>query len=538
MTIQNVTVQGPEKTYTALQNEISLIPTNADGSYSGSTAQNVHFYGAMLENQGKLGTKNLTATVNYTADGSAYSTSTEAQTEPYLPAPYGFTYAYEHEASDEAITADGKDFVKFSVNSSVEGKPATEVIAPISEAKPRHLDLVFKFNRPNISDRILATYDIYYTIEFNRVEGDAVTKLPGSGVYVDNETNDEKDDAVYRVRISDVNPLSTVNPSFKISKCTFVGNSGNEAYGTYAANFGAQEMEQVTPNNPARTDFNIRELWISKTPNRKVGDKFIADWMYVGHKDLDKTEDVIITNPDNSTVTLTPSFFHIETYLPGTEYYNSYEYLVKHNHSNTGLAADHPYFSDDNLGNANPDTQYDPLRYTIIARDFPCAADGSAITPNVAVAPVYLFAHSATMAPEPLSSTEDGTGKASITKVNDAQTNSPATSRPEAKAPARAASTGAAPSTADYPMPHTGDTDLTHATIHDATAADSGLIMVKGGIFDGATDGPIMTGIDDIIGDNADGKALYFNLQGLPVSHPDHGIYIRVVNGHAEKIAK
>ncbi|MDE6443884.1 MAG: hypothetical protein K2K64_05630 [Muribaculaceae bacterium] len=44
------------------------------------------------------------------------------------------------------------------------------------------------------------------------------------------------------------------------------------------------------------------------------------------------------------------------------------------------------------------------------------------------------------------------------------------------------------------------------------------------------------TGIGGI--DAEDGEAIYFNLQGQRVAHPDKGIYIRVVNGKSQKVVK
>lgn len=545
--INNVRVDGPELTYTALQNTFKRRATNADGSFvEGEEEKDVTYYGAMLENKGRLGSKFLTATLKYMVDDVYYETSTETEVVPLIPSAYGFTYEYEYDQDlDNTLSKEvenGKEFAKFRIESSIEGKPSVDVIAPAADIKARHLDLVFKFRRPNISPLILQNYDIYYTIDFNRVDttdpsNPVRTLVAGSGVYADNEVDMSNDDAVYRVRIDDVNPMSTINPEIQIEKCTFVGNSANTTYGQFASNFGPQMIQALAPNNSKATPMSISELWISKAPKREVDGKQVADWMYIGHKDL-AADDVVITDSDGKETKITPYFFHYETYIPDTEYYNSYEYLVKHDET-THIAPDdasHPYYSDEKLGSSNINVSYDPMRYTLIARDFPYDANGVATTPSVVISPVYLFGYAADITAEPQT---DAEGRAMITLITPAEGTISATAASD-KAPARRAVTGtSAPSSATYPMPHTGDTDMSHESLLDLTSATN-YIVVKGGIYETTSDKPVMTGIEDVIGDNASGAGdeLYYNLQGLPTAHPDHGIYIRVLNGKATKVKK
>lgn len=545
--INNVRVYGPELTYTALQNTFKRRATNADGSFvEGEEEKDVTYYGAMLENKGRLGSKFLTATLKYMVDDVYYETSTETEVVPLIPSAYGFTYEYEYDQDlDNTLSKEvenGKEFAKFRIESSIEGKPSVDVIAPAADIKARHLDLVFKFRRPNISPLILQNYDIYYTIDFNRVDttdpsNPVRTLVAGSGVYADNEVDMSNDDAVYRVRIDDVNPMSTINPEIQIEKCTFVGNSANTTYGQFASNFGPQMIQAPAPNNSKATPMSISELWISKAPKREVDGKPVADWMYIGHKDL-TADDVIITDSDGRQTKITPYFFHYETYIPDTEYYNSYEYLVKHDETthNAPDDASHPYYSDEKLGWSNTNVSYDPMRYTLIARDFPYDANGVATTPSVVISPVYLFGYAADITAEPQT---DAEGRAMITLITPAEGTISATAASD-KAPARRAVTGtSAPSSATYPMPHTGDTDMSHESLLDLTSATN-YIVVKGGIYETTSDKPVMTGIEDVIGDNASGAGdeLYYNLQGLPTAHPDHGIYIRVLNGKATKVKK
>lgn len=545
--INNVRVYGPELTYTALQNTFKRRATNADGSFvEGEEEKDVTYYGAMLENKGRLGSKFLTATLKYIVDDVYYETSTETEVVPLIPSAYGFTYEYEYDQDlDNTLSKEvenGKEFAKFRIESSIEGKPSVDVIAPAADIKARHLDLVFKFRRPNISPLILQNYDIYYTIDFNRVDttdpsNPVRTLVAGSGVYADNEVDMSNDDAVYRVRIDDVNPMSTINPEIQIEKCTFVGNSANTTYGQFASNFGPQMIQAPAPNNSKATPMSISELWISKAPKREVDGKPVADWMYIGHKDL-TADDVIITDSDGRQTKITPYFFHYETYIPDTEYYNSYEYLVKHDETthNAPDDASHPYYSDEKLGSNNFNVSYDPMRYTLIARDFPYDANGVATTPSVVISPVYLFRYAADITAEPQT---DAEGRAMITLITPAEGTVSATAASD-KAPARRAVTGtSAPSSATYPMPHTGDTDMSHESLLDLTSATN-YIVVKGGIYETTSDKPVMTGIEDVIGDNASGAGdeQYYNLQGLPATHPDHGIYIRVLNGKATKVKK
>ncbi|MGM9845920.1 MAG: hypothetical protein ACI30K_06805 [Muribaculaceae bacterium] len=48
--------------------------------------------------------------------------------------------------------------------------------------------------------------------------------------------------------------------------------------------------------------------------------------------------------------------------------------------------------------------------------------------------------------------------------------------------------------------------------------------------------GVIVTGVEDITADVADGEEIYFNLQGVRVNNPQHGCYIRVCGRTAEKV--
>lgn len=490
----------PERTYTALENRFMRRPTNADGSYvDGAPAQEVKYYGAMMENQGKLGAKSITTKLQYYVgnDLEEFNTEAVAEVAPKIPSVYGFTYEYQYEQEETpSLKAENPDseFVKLSIPSAVEGKDNSEALIPIDELNPRHLNLVFKFHRPNISKHILENYDIYYNIKFNRLdmtdpENPVRTLLAGSGVYMDTETAEGNDDAIYRFRIDDVNPTATIYPEIEISKVTYVGNSGNSAYGQYASNFGEENTVSPAPNNAERTEMNIKDLLIVKDSEKVIDGKKYADWKYIGHTEFDYTPDIIVNNPhtDNS-ISLSSSFFHIESYVPGTDYYQSYEYLVKHDESShLDPAPGHPYFSDAEYG----DMDYDALRHTIIARNVPADRDGNLVAPNVVISPVYFFAYGAEMKPMTLTvddkvieGFEGVGGTATIVKVNDLPDAVSPTQAGADKAPRRVeASEKVAPSHNDYPMPHAGDTDMTHASVLDLSN-DANYTVVYGGSYE------------------------------------------------------
>lgn len=557
--INEVTLVTPDRTYKALENFFNLRPTNSDGTYvAGSTAERVIYYGVMLENEGKLGAKTVTSVVNYTvgdgANAKEYTTETSAETSPRIPSSFGFTFEYEYEREEESQLAannPGAQFVKLSVPSAI-GKGNSEALIPIDQLNNRHLNLIFKFNRPNISKHILQHYDIYYTIKFNRHDetdpaNPVHTLLSGSGVYVDNEIDEEKDDAVYRFRIDDVNPTAAVYPEIEISKVTYVGNANSESYGQYVSNFGQQKTVAPAPNNSEKKPLSIKELWIAKAPNREVDGKAVADWMYISHIELEDTPDIIVNNPHTGNkIDISSMFYHIETYIPGTEYYSAYEYLIKHDDEAHFTPEDesHPFYTDEVLGNESG-MSYDAMRYTIIARDFPCNEDDSAITPKVVISPVYFFSYGADMNPvqidkddKVIDSFSETGGYAKIDFVNDL----PGTVSPKAarrNAPRRAASTGTeAPSTREYPMPHAGDTNMNHESILDLTA-DPDYNVVIGGHYEPDDDSPIMTGIENLVKDGAsEGEAVYYNLQGVRVANPGHGFFIRVIGGQAVKVLR
>ncbi len=550
VTHESPKVVAPDRTYTALVNTFNRRPTNADGTYvAGAQPEQVTYYGAMLENQGKLGAKELTTQIEYAVDGRTYNTEASATVSPRIPSTFGLTYEYQYGQDEEpTLKAENPDaeFVKLRVQSSIEGKDDSEVLIPIDDLNPRHLNLVFKFNRPNISKHILQNYDIFYTIKLNRLtesgeEGSAPTRvlLPGSGVYVDNEVDEENDDAVYRFRIDDVHPSSKIYPEIEISKVTYVGNTSAESYGQVPANFGSQTTVSAAPNNSERQDLTIEKLKIVKAATKEVDGQKYADWKYVSHKHLIDTPDIIVQNPDDTEaepIRISSSYYHIETFVPGTDYHSSYEYLVKHddNAHNAPADQDHPFYSDPVGGD------YDALRHTIIARDVPMV-DGTQL-PHVVVAPVYFFAHTVDMNPVQIDEDNnkiDGSfadlgGSALIVKVQDLK--SDATAAP-AKAPRRVDGNGTeAPSNKEYPMPHAGDTDMNHSSILDLTN-DPAYTAVKGGTFEPDDDNPVITGIEDIYAPGVnDGTVRYYNLQGIRVDNPEHGIYIRQQGNTTTKV--
>lgn len=344
--IKEIKVVTPSRTYNALYNEFDRTATNADGSLAtGATPQKVGYYGAMIEDQGRLGVKTIASEMTYTAGGAEYTTEANALTTPRIPSAYGFSYAYEYTDPEPAKLHEkdeyaGKDFMKFAVDAAVNGQEASEVLVPTADVNPRHLNVVFKFRRPNISPLILQHYDIYYDIKFNRVDetsGEAVrTLLAGSGVYVDNEQNSNADDAIYRFRVDDVLPHSAINPEFEISDCRFVGNTQNEAYSSFASNFGADKMSIIVKNNSERVPMQVEEFWLAPGETRQVNGEDRVDWLYVSHKDMQDQGDILIKDSDNNVTTIHSLFYHVETYLPDTEHYNAYEYLVKHDGTHAG----------------------------------------------------------------------------------------------------------------------------------------------------------------------------------------------------------
>ncbi|MDE6007518.1 MAG: Ig-like domain-containing protein [Muribaculaceae bacterium] len=492
-----------ERTYTALENKFKRRPTNADGSYvEGEKAQEVIYYGAMVENQGNLGAKTLTTQLHYAVgkEPKEFSTETTAEVAPKIPSVYGFTYEYQYERDETpSLAEDNQDteFVKLSVPSAVEGMGNSEVLIPINELNSRHLNLIFKFHRPNISKHILEKYDIYYDIRFNRLdmtdpENPVRTLLSGSGVYMDTEKDSEQGDAVYRFRIDDVHPTSTIYPEIEISKVTYVGNSGTDAYGQCLSNFGDQKTTAPAPNNSERTEMNIGDVQLVKVKGseKEIDGKKYADWKYIGHSDFNYTPDIIIgsSDPEKNPLTLESSFFHIESYVPGTDYYQSYEYLVKHDDdSHKAPAEGHAYHQDEEYGGP-AGYDYDALRYTVIARNVPADEEGNFNAPKIVISPVYFFAYGADMKPLTLDEDDnviidfkDAGGNASIVKVNDFPDAVSPTETELAKAPRRAeAAEKSAPCKQDYPMPHTGDTDMEDSTILDLST-DPGYTVVYGG---------------------------------------------------------
>ncbi len=538
---EEVKVIDGDKEYIALKSYVELEEGNV-----------VQYYGAMLENRGSIGVKELTSTITYSVDGNPFTTENNASITPVIPNPYRVRYLYQ-DSRHEGTLADtygDYDYLKFKVPSSVKVEdgdeaPAgwnthTDVLVKPGDIQPRRLDAVLKFTRPNISPLILENYDIYYTVNFYSVNETTGERrlLRGSGIYRDEEKDyAESEDNSYRFLIEDVSPLSTVNPELEVAATRFVGNDNAEsAYSSFTANYGTEAQSVVAKNNSRKGKTNIGNIWLTYKENEADG---TVDWTYIGHTDLTSQDVIFDTDPSDETtadVYINGMFFHMELKLGGE--YRSYEHLAMHIDDHRD--ADDP---------SNPEKDRDPMAFVTVAKGMPKLTnpDGTLVHPDVILSPVYVFQNNVNAFNEAWNEEvdlkwENPTGTVGLTEVRLFEV-------PEREVPAEAAAAASnAPKHAARRaaegdneitrLPHAGDVSLTGDNgekIIDLTDHPS-YVMVKGQelAVDGSA-GQIMTGVEDITVSDAEGETRYYNLQGQRTTGAQRGFLIRVQGGKATK---
>lgn len=509
------------------------------------------YHGALLKRHGAIGTIMLNSTVEYTVKAETgdenYAESGSDQITPLIPSVYGGSYAYTYSQERQDLTRDyPTDFLKFKVESRVkkndDGTPSeSEVLIPTSEVDPRHLDVAITFFRPNVSDEILMRNDIYYTVQITGRDSD----VEGSGLYVDRVQDNMADGAstvlpeYYQFTVKDVSPREDIYPTLEVAATEYVENyTGSDNYGRFISNYGDNLVVEAA-NSPMLGQGTISKIHLGHLApggsdlrgNTNSSGKY--SWMYKGHNDLVPPEELVHDNNDNTedAIRLAPVYYHVETYSSGMTDYASYEYLVKHvdghNESDSPalkFAADGSFITDDEV---------DPLLGTYIANGF-------AAYTNIVVSftPVYVFSHD----PNATTGGDGSSVIAQLDRVQSVKNNVAATCitvpRRSVKDDTTLGSAKAAPMLGEQrPMRHYGLTDMTADNITDLTGADAAFDVVPGNPLTRQLSDEEVTGVENVAVDD-DGDVEYYNLQGVRVTNPGHGVYIERRGNRATKVIK
>lgn len=509
------------------------------------------YHGALLKRHGAIGTIMLNSTVEYTVKAETgdenYAESGSDQITPLIPSVYGGSYAYTYSQERQDLTRDyPTDFLKFKVESRVkkndDGTPSeSEVLIPTSEVDPRHLDVAITFFRPNVSDEILMRNDIYYTVQITGRDSD----VEGSGLYVDRVQDNMADGAstvlpeYYQFTVKDVSPREDIYPTLEVVATEYVENyTGSDNYGRFISNYGDNLVVEAA-NSPMLGQGTISKIHLGHLApggsdlrgNTNSSGKY--SWMYKGHNDLVPPEELVHDNNDNTedAIRLAPVYYHVETYSSGMTDYASYEYLVKHvdghNESDSPalkFAADGSFITDDEV---------DPLLGTYIANGF-------AAYTNIVVSftPVYVFSHD----PNATTGGDGSSVIAQLDRVQSVKNNVAATCiavpRRSVKDDTTLGSAKAAPMLGEQrPMRHYGLTDMNADNITDLTGADAAFDVVPGNPLTRQLSDEEVTGVENVAIDN-DADVEYYNLQGVRVINPGHGVYIERRGNRATKVIK
>lgn len=530
---------------------ITEVMVYVNGSTTGQAAQRVavtaadgtkYFRSLLLKRGGAIGTIMLSSTMSYVVQGSlgneVYNETGAGQITPYIPTAYGGSYTYDYSRDEQDLT--GKyagDFLKFEVESRVKKDASgidwdkSEVLIPTNKVTPHHLDAVVTFFRPNANDEILARNDIYYNLRFAGVKNE----VKGSGVYVDraqlNGTGESMPE-YYRIVIKDVSPREEEYPMVSVERTEYVETvSDGENFGRFDATNDVPTVEAA--NIPMASQSTIEKFHLGKlapgisdaTGNTNRSGKYV--WMYKGHNVLTSPDEVI---HQSGSIAIEPEYYHVEVYTDGFGDYASYEYLIRHEQGHN--SSDTPALTYGPGGAFVTDDTADPLLGTYVATGF-TAADGV----SMAWTPVYVFARA------PQANVKSGeVNVASLEKVGELPVSSSVSQSVMAERASKAkVALGDEQTAPDLdevrPMRYHGHTDMNADNITDLTDAAAPYELYVGNPVARKLSDEEVTGVENVAVDD-DGDVEYYNLQGVRVTNPRHGVYIERRGNRATKVIK
>ena len=477
-----------------------------------------NYLSMIMKRAGNLAESIVTVALNYSyknAESAEVPVSTTGTTrlDPVLPQPYGLTYSYDYSCADDAVTYDGKNWVKVTVPSGHWNTGSTttpkDVYVQLDDEFHFHtdrLDLNVKFNRPNVVEEIYNKYDIVYGVSLG-VKGASSSDL--SFTAVDKKTTDNGNP--YAITVNGVRPNNEDKPVFNFATTTYEPNATAKAdyseLGRNNGTFGAAPSIATEHTITVNSGTGFAELYLGKI--EREGSTY--DWMYKGHKNFKDAADQLDGSNDNTLCftgreTIEPLYYLVELKDgSNSNHGTTYEYLVPH-------IADHYHGTDYKLDNSY---KYlldddDPLIGTYVAKDF------SDATPTLYATAMYLFEQKY----EAVSEVAEGYNTVTI--------DSPAaTLRRVNTAP------GANPAAGNFgDLPDTGVAPT--EAVEDKTAA---YVAVAGATYFMTPGDKMVTGVEDVLADGEGAEAVYYNLQGVRVDNPaSAGVYIRVQGKNVSKV--
>lgn len=464
-----------------------------DGTVSSNAVQftlgDNDYYSAVLMRKGNVatGVAKVTLSYKYTNANSeevTESPTTSTQLIPVLPLEYNPTFSYSSTAQTEAVSG---EYVTVDVPSQhyagsigTFNKPVTttNVYVPVEEdgtVKTNVLTLTVDYNRPNVDSEILAKYNISHVAE---ADG-----------YTFSFTDAGKDATANQIAVAGVSPYNDVAPEVKFTTTSYVNRSSNaiDAYGTFGNGINLEAPHTVTATVGTLSGMHIGKL----VKNGK------CDWMYKGHERFQDNNAVLVQqgliNEGTFSSEIAP-YYYLYELSNGTDK-ATYEYLVPHTNceGNSLVKGD---VDDEAMGLV--DDANDPLIAAYIAKGFT-----SETTPEVYVSSIYLYS---VVKSASFMNLTDGVAKVKENITWDDM------------------ATG---SCGD--LPDTGTTQ-TAAALENHQA-------VFGLTYKATIDSNNVTGVEDVLAEDVDGEAVYYNLQGIRVDNPSAaGVYVRVQGKDVKKV--
>jgi len=496
------------------------------------------YLGAFVGRKGLLRGGDMRATMSYTYGTTLTDGKYENKAEglehivpftPVIAQPYNLKTSYEYRTIpvNNALASTVNDEEKaegyeayyeistYASNTDVASYAASPitVLAPESAiTNERHLDMVIEFTRPNVSKRIYDLYDIYYTISVKANETEDVTAQDKlnyqvaeiNDVYYDpNEQKPYEDNYLtpppYHIVINNIHPAAAIYPSFEITKTEYRRSDEKKLEATH-------KYVDLFTSKPkvVSSATTIKELGLGVNPAQtedNVGEG--SRWFLYSHKELEHSETI---GEDADIVNIDATKLFLLELTDGTN----------------AAYGKNLWVHDESLATKDVTTGH----FVQNKAHFIAAMPGNK-QPDVIITPIYIFLHSPEFSsPQDLNTrylVKEGTVPAKVVRRAgenaDQATNTEFVINPN-----------------NIVNEKDADGKIIR-TIYDATK-DTQISVATGAVADVASaNAPVMTGIEDVIGEGADGEAIYYNLQGIRVEQPVRGqVYIRCQAGRNETV--
>lgn len=551
---------------------------------SGGTNQ---YRGSIVDRNGFLGAGTMRANMTYKYGVNEAETKDEVEFTPVVPLPYDLSAKYVYRAEtfgnpledhlngkfQDNLIRGFKGHIKVQTHSTAhpkegEHEPYTVTIPEQAISQERHLDCVFEFTRPNVSEAIFKHYNVQYTISVQPVveEGASFADMQGytimepikgtyedtSEIEVDDDGNrlfDDNGDPVrtpYQITVPNTHPSGKIYPEFQITSVVYE-RAADFGGGKYRLEATYQyDPLYIVRSNTRSAEFTPGEFGLGyNAPN--LNKETAPRWYIMAHKDFsyggatpstDVNTEVFadtqvfmieLTNADGKTVAGKSLWWHND----------------KDNCISNSVFATKPGmggFSDE----AYNDYKFERDPFLINNLE---VAEGE--TPQITITPVYLFIRDLSVDVnssakfrdlEPVKGSAAAKRRGVIRRADENTGNTTGFAIKEGNAILLDTASGGQVEADKYDASEHG---LILGATYDATVNHPEFVVSPGDGKVPTNDNdepitpPVMTGIEDVMTDGAavSGEAVYYNLQGIQVVNPVKGqIYIRKAGNVTEKV--